>query len=196
MRLMNETEYARHRGVNLKTVQNYIARGQIDFDSFEQCPKRKKLLINVEKADKDLESSLNVAKSLGMKAGLVTKKELGKDSLSKPGASSTKDTPSPPADSNPTRETSLRFLSSKADTETLKARKLELEIAQREGHLLDADEVRKQISKMVGETKEKILNVAAKIAPELVSVRDVIEIENKIIQELTAALENLSRLDL
>lgn len=196
MRLMNESEYARHRGVNVKTVRQYIAQGKIDLDSFDTCPKTKKLLINSEKADRDLESSLDVAKSAGMKAGLEQKKELGKDSLSKPGASSTIDTSSPPAGSNPTRETSLRFLSSKADTETLKGRKLELEIEEREGRLLDADEVRKEISKMVGETKEKILNVASKIAPELVSVRDVIEIENKIIQELTAALENLSRLDL
>lgn len=210
MPLMNNTDYARHRGVSEKRIRQYIASGQISFEAFEKCPKTGKLLLNSELADKDLKHNMDHGRALSSKA--LTKKPLAKakvigegEASTSAGAPQTKPhdaatSGAPPTATKqppPTSDFDLdieRYQKSKADTEFLRAKKLRLETAEREGELLRAEDVRKMISKLVGETKEKILNVPSKIAPELVSMEDVIEIENKIRAELDEVLENLSRL--
>lgn len=177
------------------TVREYIAKGHISLEAFEQDPKTGKTLLNSELADKELDLKLEPSRSAGAaarKIGLANGIGEAKNVSSPPGAVTPSDD-SPHVDGAPTNHL-LEFQKSKADTESLKARKLELDIAEREGRMLDAEEVRKTITRLVGETREKILGVASKIAPELVGIADVIDIENKIIAELNVALENLSRL--
>lgn len=97
----------------------------------------------------------------------------------------------PPASS----DTFERFRDAKTKTEDFRARKLELEVAEAEGRLLDADEVRKEIVKLVGETREAFLNLGPKLAPILVSITDPVEMENKLIEAINDTLHNLSRFD-
>jgi hypothetical protein len=88
-----------------------------------------------------------------------------------------------------------RYRDAKTSTEELRARKLELEVAEAEGRLLDAEDVRAKIVKEVSQVRESLLNIAPKVAPLLVSITNVVEMENKLIDEINSALEGLSRLD-
>lgn len=88
-----------------------------------------------------------------------------------------------------------RYRDAKTSTEELRARKLELEVAEAEGRLLDADDVRKEIVKLVGETREAFLNLGPKLAPILVSITDPVEMENKLIESINDTLHNLSRFE-
>jgi hypothetical protein len=88
-----------------------------------------------------------------------------------------------------------RFRSAKTDTETMRARKLELEVAEMEGRLLDAEDVRKRVVKLVGETRDAFGNLAGKLAPTLVGITDPIEMETTIMKAINEALESLSRFE-
>lgn len=207
MALMNNSQYARHRGVSEKRIRQYIAQGHISFEAFEKCPKTGKLLLNVELADKDLKHNMDHGRAMSSKAltknKVASTEVIGETKSSGPAgvkidkieSSSVTppvvNTPPPPSEFDLDIE---RYQKSKADTEFQRAKKLKLETAEREGTLLNAENVRKMISKLVGETKEKLLNIPSKIAPELVSMEDVLEIENKISNEINEVLENLSRL--
>lgn len=87
-----------------------------------------------------------------------------------------------------------RYRSAKAGSEELKARKLELEVAELEGRLVDVKEVKEEIQKICTAIRENILNVPAKAAPELMACTDIVEMETKLYKELNAALDGLSRL--
>jgi hypothetical protein len=88
-----------------------------------------------------------------------------------------------------------RFRSAKTDTETMRARKLELEVAEIEGRLLDAEEVRKRVVKLVSETRDALLNIPGKLSPILVGISDPVEMETTLLKELNSALESLSRFE-
>jgi len=87
-----------------------------------------------------------------------------------------------------------RYRSAKAGSEELKARKLELEVAELEGRLVDVKEVKEEVQKICTAIRENILNVPAKAAPELMACTDIVEMETKLYKELNAALDGLSRL--
>lgn len=87
-----------------------------------------------------------------------------------------------------------RFRKAKAGTEELKARKLEMEVAEMEGRLVDVAEVKKELQKICTITRESILNVPAKVAPNLLSCTDLVELETILYKELNEALQNLSSL--
>lgn len=93
------------------------------------------------------------------------------------------------------KDTIVKFREAKLDLEELKARKLKLEIDEMEGKLLDGNQVKQRILKLVSETKSSILNIPSKISSMLVSITDPVEMENKLLAELNEALENLSRLE-
>lgn len=87
-----------------------------------------------------------------------------------------------------------KYRKAKAGTEELKARKLELEVAAQEGLLLDKEDARRTIEKMVALTREKILNLPSKIAPELLAIKNLIELENVLIAHINQALEDLQKI--
>jgi hypothetical protein len=83
----------------------------------------------------------------------------------------------------------------KTSTEELRARKLEIEIGQMEERLLDANEVRLKITKLVGEVRDAFLGLASKLAPVLIGVSDPIETENILKREINETLASLSKLE-
>lgn len=96
----------------------------------------------------------------------------------------------PPADSDPYE----RFRGAKTNKETFAARKLELEVGEIEGRLLDKDKVRARIVKLVSETKDALTNLPGKLAPLLVGITDVVEMETTLMKEMNRALESISKL--
>lgn len=87
-----------------------------------------------------------------------------------------------------------RYRKAKAGSEEIKARLLELELEEAEGRLVDIKDVKKEIELICTSIREAILNVPAKIAPELLSCVEVVEMESKLYKELNFALEGLARL--
>lgn len=88
-----------------------------------------------------------------------------------------------------------RYRNAKTSSEEYRARKLELEVAELEGRLLDVNEVRKRLLVFTSEIRDTILNVPAKVAPLLVSIADPVEMETRLLKELNSALASLSRLE-
>lgn len=88
-----------------------------------------------------------------------------------------------------------RYKKAKASTEELKARKIEFEILELEGKLVDVDEVKARIAKLIVEVKDAILNVPSKAGPDLLACNELVELENKLLEHLNQALSGLSRVE-
>lgn len=87
-----------------------------------------------------------------------------------------------------------RYRTAKASSETIRARLLELQLAEAEERLVDVKDVKKEIQHICTAIREGLLNVPAKIAPELLSCTDIVEMETKLYKEINLALDGLSRL--
>ena len=96
-------------------------------------------------------------------------------------------------DPTATGDSMARYQNAKATNEEMRNRKLAIDLAEAEGRLVDIEVVKKQIIKLVSETKEAILNVPTKLGPELLACTDLLELENKLHHALTESLESLSR---
>lgn len=200
MALMNFREYAAYAGISLSAVQSRIKTGAITpkalIDVGAKFPK-----IDSDIADADFAARHSPHHRM---AGQVTKSKIEEVNLK----TKIPEVPKPKIEKReidgqeidatilPTypEDKFERYRDAKATTEELRARKLELEVAEEEGRLLDANEVRLQIAKEVSQVREALLNIAPKIAPILVSITDVVVMENTIIDEINTALEGLSRL--
>lgn len=88
-----------------------------------------------------------------------------------------------------------RFRNAKTSAEEQRARKLELDVGEREGRLLDKEEARKTIIRMVHEVREAFLNLPPRISPLAVAITDPLEMENFLIKEINLVLEGLSRVE-
>jgi hypothetical protein len=204
MPLMSMRVYAVHAGVTLKAIQDRIASGAISQAALIHIEGKKFAKIDSEKADKDFASRHSPQhKNAGDLLGEAKKKKSGVLPNTKP-----PEVPKPKLETReiygqqvdtvvlPTlpEDKFERYRDAKSTTEELRARKLELEVAEIEGRLLDAEEVKRKIYKEVSQIREALLNIAPKVAPVLVSITNVVVMENKIIDEINLALEGLSRL--
>lgn len=88
-----------------------------------------------------------------------------------------------------------RYRGAKTSKEEYAARKLELEVAEMEGRVLDTEAVKKRITKLVGETKAALSNLPSQIAPVLVGITDVVEMETTLSTEISKALESMYKLN-
>lgn len=203
MPLMKYREYAAHAGISLSALQSRIKSGSITaraiVDVGGRFPK-----IDSEIADADFEARHSphhkaagdiIGRQANTKKENILEKKLPE--VPKPKIE-TREVHGQEVDATilPTypEDKFERYRDAKAATEELRARKLELEVAEEEGRLLDADEVRLRIAKEVSQVREALLNIAPKVAPILVSITDVVTMENAVIDEINAALEGLSRL--
>lgn len=202
---MTITEYAAHAGVSDVAIHKRIKSGKIPQRALVREPGKSRPKIDSEIADKSWEQNRNLAQAAGAKANQTSNK------LAKPAKSKSAGRPptttkvvdmSAQGGSTEQEVEKLefsddvnRYAKAKTSTEELRSRKLELEIAEKEGTLLDAEETRKTIAKLVTETKEAILNVPAKVGPELLGCTDLVDLEVRLTKALNDALSNLSRLD-
>lgn len=175
MPIVTISEYARMKGWVHSAVLGKIERGIISQKSLVTVAGKKKPRIDSERADLDIEFNGDEDKKDAYELHAGAGKE--------------------PEIEEPEDETINEYRDTKISHERLKARKLELEIAAKEGRLLDAEEVRRRITKLVTETKNSILQIPARVSPDLISIDDPILMESRLLRELNEALSNLSRLD-
>lgn len=180
MPIVTVFEYAKMRGVTSDTICEKISQGIFSARAVKRLPGRKNYQIDSDVADLELEFS-------GVR--LLSLHETGEaDAIPD-------EDPEENEDISRAREQTLKYRDARTNSEELRARKLQIEIDAKEAKLLPADEVRKKISKLVTETKDSILNVPSKLAPLLVSIKNPVEMEEKLLRALNEALGSLSRLD-
>lgn len=187
------TEYAKRHGVDRKTIRDRIKSGSIPESAIDRSRKWPKVIVPLADAAWEARKDPEQAARLALKKSVPTPdpKENELEEWEKlPDDESNVPLSTPQTDPN---DSFLKYKSAKASREELNVRKLEMEIAEREGRLLDAEEVRKTISKLVVETKTALLNIPGKIGPELMACHDLMELEHKLTMEINAALEGLQR---
>lgn len=210
MAWMTLTAYARLRNVSANAIKNRIRNGTIT----ERCVQRsngKIVQINSKLADNDFEKLGDTVQVMAQKAAKENKKEKLQEQTTqeeKPKSEFADAT----APKNEIKKEIIdgvevevekvhynndfdRYKKAKASTEELKARKIEFEILELEGKLVDVDAVKTLLAKLVVEVKDAILNVPAKAGPDLLACKDLIELENKLLEHLNQALSGLSRVE-
>ena len=200
------TEYARMKGVHLVTIKDRIKRGVISELALDRDSSGTVKLINPEIADADHAKNHDVQNTFVANSKLSKGKKLEvpkKKSnvvvhpVAKPiETTEVIDGQEVPVTKLPEMDSDFsRYQKAKASSEELKARKLEIEMEELEGRLIDKNEVVKTVSKLTAEIKESFLNIPPKIAPELLACKDIVELEVKLHKEINLVLEKLSRLE-
>jgi len=193
-------EYARRKGVHHTTIRDRIERGVISEACIERDASGKIKFIHVEAADAEHAAKMDsqntfiaVTKNRKRQSNVVVhpvakpihtlEKVEGQEDLV-------------PVTKLPEMDTDFsRYQKAKASSEELKARKLEIEMEELEGRLIDRQEVIKTVSKLTAEIKESFLNIPPKISAELLACKDIVELEVKLHKEINVVLEKLSRLE-
>jgi hypothetical protein len=197
------TEYSRLKGIHITTVRDRIERGVISPDAVERDASGKVKLIHVEKADADHAKNHDPQNTFIANSKMIGGKKPKKKSnvvvypVAKPiETTEIIDGQEVPVTKLPEMDSDMsRYQKAKASSEELKARKLEIEMEELEGRLIDKNEVVKTVSKLTAEIKESFLNIPPKIAPELLACKDIVELEVKLHKEINIVLEKLSRLE-
>lgn len=86
------------------------------------------------------------------------------------------------------------YFKSRAEKEKYLALLAKLEYERKCGDVLDKDETRRTIIKLVTETRDALLNIPDRIAPELVAINDIFQMTEKLRKEIYDTLLNLSRI--
>lgn len=173
---MTLAEYAAHRKVTRGAIYQKIESGVISERSLvREKPNAKRFQIDSEVADLEIDMHGDASH------------KVSHDDLH-PQADAKTDGAEEPPRLNKYRE-------AKTTTEMLRSRKLELDVAEREGSLVDVKSVQKRVSKLVGEVRDALGNLPGKISPLLLSISDPVEMENKLREEINSCLESLSRLE-
>lgn len=194
------TEYSRLKGIHITTVRDRIERGVISPDAVERDASGRVKLIHVETADADHAKNHDVQNTFVANSKLTKAKKKSNvvvHPVAKPiETTETIDGQEVPVTKLPEMDSDFsRYQKAKASSEELKARKLEIEMEELEGRLIDKNEVVKTVSKLTAEIKESFLNIPPKIAPELLACKDIVELEVKLHKEINLVLEKLSRLE-
>lgn len=209
---MSFRAYARQNGIALGTLQDRIKRGTITESAIDRSGTWPK--INSEIADRDFaarrseigaqsDAMTRASKLKPAPAPSVIDEMFGPEPTRPPVARIEKpevitkmiDGKEVPVTQIPYagEDNFDRYRKAKAGTEELKARKLEMEVDELEGRLVDKDEVKKKIEELVIRTRTALLNIPAKAAPTLVSIKNVVELEAELFKEINLALESLQQ---
>lgn len=195
MAVISISEYARQKGWSHVNVIKKIKSGTIPACALVQVPGRKKPKIDSEIADKEILKRGDMEKTM---SAITQKKDVSKEALLDQSQKDLEDWEKiPDTNSNQPEQPDhfLKYKTAKATREELQVHKLQMEIKEKEGKLLDADEVRARIIKLVSETKAALLNIPGKVGPELLACHDLMELEHKLTEEINNALRSLSRSD-
>lgn len=200
-------EYARIKNIDASTVRDRIDRGVISAEAVLRDSNGRIKLINLEMADADHAKNHDVQNtfvansklSRGKKNATTQKKKSNVvvHPVAKPiETTEIIDGQEVPVTKLPEMDSDFsRYQKAKASSEELKARKLEIEMEELEGRLIDKNEVVKTVSKLTAEIKESFLNIPPKISAELLACKDIVELEVKLHKEINLVLEKLSRLE-
>ncbi len=167
------SQYARRRGVSVSTVHRYIKQGRLKGAAFKRG---NRWSINPEKTDKQIDASLDMTQP----ARKTTRRPGG-------GVDEQKAT----AEEQGTGWTSFQDARTIKEQYNAALRKLEYET--KIGQKVDAEKVSIEIFNMTRQARDILLNIPARVAPVMVTVKDAKEAEGIIKKEIMLALEALSR---
>lgn len=198
-------EFARRKGVAIQTIKDKIRAGTITENALIRSTTGVIRGIKVAIAEKDLLERSNAQNSLTAQLKKQKKMETKTpdpvvvNPVAKPVTTMEKvegqEDPVPVTKLPEGNDDFSRYQKAKASSEELKARKLEIEMQELEGRLIDKEEVRKTIFKLVSETKEAFLNIPARVAPDLLASKDIIDVEMRLLKEINDVLTTLSRVE-
>ena len=191
------SEFARRKGVALQTIKDKIRTGTITEGALMRSSNGVIRGIKVSIAEKDLLERGSAQNSMIAQTTKKKKSNVVVHPVAKPiETTEIIDGQEVPVTKLPEMDSDFsRYQKAKASSEELKARKLEIEMEELEGRLIDKNEVVKTVSKLTAEIKESFLNIPPKISAELLACKDIVELEVKLHKEINLVLEKLSRLE-
>lgn len=153
--LLGLREYSRHRGVQLKAVQDAIRDERISVEIVDG-----KKRIDKDKADKEWEAN--------------TDKKFA------------------PHNDAPADIVGPSFNQSRAIREAYQAKLSKLEFEEKSSRLIDAEQVKRDSFELARRVRDSILNIPSRVASQITSLTDSIEVEEVLTTELRKALKILS----
>lgn len=172
MARMSIREYARHRGVSHTAVQKAVKTGRVAIEADADGAQ----FIDSDAADASWEQLTDKAMQRGRARDGVDEDD---DDDALPGAAVSPNDPK-------------GYASSHARREFFKAGLVELEYRRVAGELVSADDVKRETFRLFRLTREAVLGLPDRLAPELVGIKDVAAIYARLTEELTRALEAIA----
>jgi len=166
-------EYAQHRKVTERTVRQYIAHGLLN-DAVSREGRR--VFIDQQKADR------------AMSRNATTRRELeGKVLPSRPTKAQQAKT------AKQAGTAGLSFHDARTLAQRYKAALLKIELDERTGRLVDAEQVRASAFAKARAVRDSLLNIPDRIAPILAAEGDAGKVAEIITREIRQAMEELSK---
>jgi hypothetical protein len=184
-KFMTQTEYANHRGVSQPRVSQFIRSGKIPASAMKRISGKK--LIDMEKADAALKDNLDRAYNPNPKKPGT--KNPGKKAP-KPQPTIPPDAPEKTAQAGTSDMTLARAQQIQAQ---YKAALLKLEFEEKNGKLISLEQVETDFFNIGRRFRDAVLNIPDRVSAGLASDTDQHSIAMKLTEELTQALEELSR---
>lgn len=164
MTYLSAKAYAKHRGVTLPAVMVAITSGRLKDSVRKQGPGYR---IDVEKADAEWAANTD--------SGSGT-----------PGHMASQQPPVERDDDQP-----ISYAEARAQHERFKARLAQLELEQREGKLVEAEEVKREAFRVARIVRDALLNLPDRVAGELAAETNQFKVHQRLSNEIRRALEDL-----
>lgn len=177
--------YARHRGVSHTAVRKALATGRIS-----AAPDG---TIDPQKADRDWAGSTDPSKPLNSVTGMPKMRRVPGAPSAPIGAAGSGDAAAGSCADEGASRLASSYAASRAARESYQARLAKLDFEQRSGKLVDTDEVRAHIFGLVRRLRDSLLGIPDRLAPVLVGETDQAQIHQRLTEELTTSLAELSK---
>jgi hypothetical protein len=180
-KIMTLTEYARHKGVELRAVKRAIEEGRLPKEVIKFGSNQRKLII-VSSADKFWEENTIIN----------NKNELRQKSFSLGGDEAGRKGPEP---ADPTEKVGAKINTYRTVTEGYKAQLYRIEYLEKVKKLCKAEDVRRAAHEIGSNIKSALENLPDKLAPIMVAQNDLGKTHKILSDEINSALSSLSRGD-
>jgi hypothetical protein len=168
-KLLKVADYAKRRGITERSLRRHLADGTIPEGAIVK--KGRFLFIDQSKADDYLLKNITTRKQILQNATEEQKEQI----VEKVGTAD------------------MSFHDARTLAQRYKAALLKLELDERTGCLVDAEQVRMAAFNLARTVRDAILNIPDRIAPILAAERDEGRVAEILTQELRSALEELAR---
>lgn len=166
--MVSASAYAKHRGVSLQAVVKAINEGRL-VDSVVQSEAGR---YKIDPAKADREWSENTDDLTGAPAHMANQGDL-------------------PPESAGDSEEPMTYAQARAQHERFKARLAQLELEQREGKLVEAEEVKREAFRVARIVRDALLNLPDRVAGELAAEANQFKVHQRLSNEIRRALEDL-----
>ena len=179
---MTQSEYARHKGVEISAVKRAIAEGRLPDHAIKRGSNDRKLIM-VTEADKFWDESTAINNKNEMRQKTFLSPEKGPK---KKAPASEEDEAG--ADSEPTKLITIRTIK-----ESYAAKTAQLEYEKMIGQLVPVADVRKAVAEIGTNIRNSLENFADKLSPIMAAETNIDKCHKLITDEIRSALLSLSR---